>query len=92
MVRLQDQTIEQQTYMPALAPVIIETYPTFVYRNGEQIVLVPTPKRAFDKTRFDDHLNAGLSVSRLAGFILTTDMNSYLRHPASNFIYPPWVV
>lgn len=69
MVRLGEQTIERLTYMPAQVRVIVETYPKFVCRNCNRFVQAAVPKRAFDQTRFDDRLIAGLAVSKFADYI-----------------------
>jgi hypothetical protein len=49
--------------------VIAETYPKFVCRNCNRFVQAPVPKRAFEQTRFDDRLIAGLAVSKFADYI-----------------------
>ncbi len=69
MAQIGEQTIERLTYKPAEVRVIEERYPKYVCRNCDRLVQAPVPKRAFEQTRFDDRLIAGLSVSKFADFI-----------------------
>ncbi len=69
MVRIGEQTIERLTYVPAQVRVIAETYPKYVCRSCDKLVQAPVLKRAFEQTRFDDHLIAGLAVSKFADYM-----------------------
>jgi transposase len=69
MIQFGEQTIERLTYVPAQLRVIEETYPKFVCRHCDKLVQAPVPKRAFEQTRFDDRLIAGLAVSKFADYI-----------------------
>ncbi|SMX46103.1 Transposase IS66 family protein [Actibacterium lipolyticum] len=69
MVQIGEQTIERLTYVPAQLRVIEERYPKYVCRDCDKIVQAPVPKRAFEQTRFDDHLIAGLAVSKFADYM-----------------------
>lgn len=64
-----EQTIERLTYKPAEVCVIEERYPKYICRNCDRLIQAPVPKRAFEQTRFDDRLIAGLAVSKFADFI-----------------------
>ena len=69
MIHIGQQTIERMTYVPAQVRVIEETFPKYVCRNCDKLVQAPVPKRAFEQTRFDDRLIAGLAVSKFADYI-----------------------
>lgn len=69
MVRIGEQTIERLTFVPAQLRVIEERYPKYVCRDCDKIVQAPVPKRAFEQTRFDDRLIAGLAVSKFADYM-----------------------
>jgi transposase len=69
MVRIGEQTIERLTYVPAQLRVIEERYLKYVCRDCDKIVQATVPKRAFEQTRFDDHLIAGLAVSKFADYM-----------------------
>ncbi|WP_052265328.1 IS66 family transposase [Ruegeria sp. ANG-R] len=64
-----EQVIERLTYKPAEVRVIRERYPKYVCRVCDKFVQAKVPPRAFDYTRFDDRLIAGLAVSKFADFI-----------------------
>lgn len=64
-----EQVIERLTFVPAQLRVIEEHYPKYVCRTCDKLVQAPVPKRAFEQTRFDDQLIAGLAVSKFADFI-----------------------
>ncbi|MBO9436997.1 IS66 family transposase [Ruegeria sp. R13_0] len=64
-----EQVIERLTYKPAEVRVIREHYPKYVCRICDKFVQAKVPPRAFDYTRFDDRLIAGLAVSKFADFI-----------------------
>lgn len=64
-----EQVIERLSYKPAEIRVIEEHYLKYVCRTCERFVQAPVPKRAFDYTRFDDSLIAGLAVSKFADFL-----------------------
>ncbi len=66
---LGEQVIERLTFVPAQLRVIEEHYPKYVCRTCDKFVQAPVPKRAFEQTRFDDQLIAGLAVSKFADFI-----------------------
>ncbi len=69
MFQFGEQKIERLTYVPAQLRLIEETYTKFVCRNCDKVVQAPVPKRAFEQTRFDDHLIAGLAVSKFADYM-----------------------
>ncbi|MDA5555139.1 IS66 family transposase zinc-finger binding domain-containing protein [Shimia sp. MMG029] len=64
-----EQIIERLTFVPAQLRVIEEHYPKYVCRTCDKFVQAPVPKRAFEQTRFDDQLIAGLAISKFADFI-----------------------
>ena len=64
-----EQVIERLTYRPAEVRVIREHYPKYVCRTCDRFVQAKVPPRAFDYTRFDDRLIAGLAVSKFADYL-----------------------
>ena len=64
-----EQTITRLTFEPAKLKAIEESYPKYVCRACDRLVQAPVPKRAFEQTRFDDRLIAGLAVSKFADFM-----------------------
>lgn len=64
-----EQVIERLTFRPAQVRVIREIYPKFVCRTCDRFVQAKVPPRAFDYTKFDDRLIAGLAVSKFADFL-----------------------
>lgn len=62
------QEIKRLSYKPAELRVIKERYSKYVCRTCDRFVQAPVPKRAFDYTRFDDSLIAGLAVSKFADY------------------------
>ena len=69
MAQIGEETIERLTYVPAQLRVIKEQSPKYVCRNCDKFVQAPVPKRAFEQTRFDDRLIAGLAVSKFADYM-----------------------
>lgn len=64
-----EQIIERLTYEPAKIHVIEERYPKYACRCCGQFTQARVPKQAFDYTKFDDPLIAGLLVGKFADFI-----------------------
>lgn len=64
-----EQVIERLTYEPAKIYVIEEHYPKYACRCCGKFVQARVPKQAFDYTRFDDPLIAGLLVGKFADFL-----------------------
>ena len=81
MVRIGEQTIERLTYLSAQLRVIEERYPKYVCRDCDKIVQAPVPKRAFVRTRFDDHLVAGLAVSKFADYLPNYRQEQIFKRP-----------
>ncbi len=69
MRKIGEQIIERLTYKPAEVRVIEEHYPKYTCRTCDRFVQAPVPKRAFDYTRFDDRMIAGLAVGKFADFL-----------------------
>jgi len=69
MRRIGEQVIERLTYKPAEVRVIEEHYPKYTCRSYDRFVQARVPKRAFDYTRFDDRLVAGVLVGKFADFL-----------------------
>ena len=69
MRKIGEQVIERLTYKPAEVRVIEEHYPKYTCRSCDRFVQASVPKRAFDYTRFDDRLIAGLAVGKFADFL-----------------------
>ncbi len=67
--KIGEQIIERLTYKPAEVRVIEERYPKYTCRSCDRFVQAPVPKRAFDYTRFDDRMIAGLAVGKFADFL-----------------------
>ncbi|MFS4439515.1 IS66 family transposase [Paracoccaceae bacterium GXU_MW_L88] len=64
-----EQIIERLTYEPAKVYVVEEHYPKYACRCCGKFVQARVLKQAFDYTRFDDSLIAGLLVGKFADFI-----------------------
>ena len=64
-----EQVIERLTFRPAQVRVIREHYPKYVCRTCDRFIQAKVPPRAFDYTKFDDRLIAGLAVSKFADFM-----------------------
>ncbi|UWQ80347.1 IS66 family transposase [Leisingera sp. S132] len=64
-----EQVIERLTYKPAEVRVIREHFPKYICRHCDKFIQAKVPPRAFDYTRFDDRLIAGLAVSKFADFV-----------------------
>ncbi|MFV0409432.1 MAG: IS66 family transposase [Paracoccus sp. (in: a-proteobacteria)] len=64
-----EQIIERLTYEPAKVYVIEEHYPKYSCRCCGKFVQASVPKQAFDYTKFDDSLIAGLLVGKFADFL-----------------------
>lgn len=64
-----EQVIERLTYEPTKIYVIEEHYPKYACRCCGKFVQARVPKQAFDYTRFDDPLIAGLLVGKFADFL-----------------------
>lgn len=62
------QEIKRLTFVPAQLKVIKEQYKKYACRTCDKIFQARVPKRAFDYTRFDDKLVAGVAVSKFADF------------------------
>lgn len=63
-----EQIIERLGYEPAKIYVIEEHYPKYACRCCGKFVQARVPKQAFDYTKFDDPLIAGLLVGKFADF------------------------
>ena len=64
-----EEVIERLTYRPAQVHVVREHYPKYVCRTCNRFVQANVPPRAFDYTKFDDQLIAGLAVGKFADFL-----------------------
>ncbi|WP_227270044.1 IS66 family transposase [Roseobacter weihaiensis] len=69
LCKIGEQIIERLTYKPAEVRVIEEHYLKYTCRTCDRFVQAPVPKRAFDYTRFDDRMIAGLAVGKFADFL-----------------------
>lgn len=64
-----EQVIERLGYEPAKIYVIEEHYPKYTCHCCGKFVQARVPKQAFDYTKFDDPLIAGLLVGKFADFL-----------------------